>query len=99
MRGNLYAVNTVTVVVVVHDGGEETVEFRHLIESSGLSNACIVANIEEEKRCKDEYSEVKKVSVVSGELLVKGDEVVVDSFLRTEKEQKEGPPLKLVTDD
>ena len=85
MRGNLYAINTVATVNGAM-GCESTVngevvEFRHLVESRSLAAACIVGTAEESKRCKDVYTEVKKVSAVSGELLVSGDEVVIDETL------------------
>ena len=98
MRGNLYGINTVTEVVGKKEfdipGNEETVEFRHLVESTSLAFACTTAILEEDKRCKKMFSLVKKISVVSGELLVNGDEVVVDAFFG-----KAQPKLKLVTDD
>ena len=100
MRGNLYAVNMVAVVITREerageDGKEETVEFRHIVEASNLACACIVAVLEEDNRCNDAFSKVNSVSVVSGELLVNGSEVVVDGALDVFTPKK----LELVTDD
>ena len=99
MRGNLYAVNTRAVVTprveIPEVGKEETVEFRHIVEASNLACACLVAVVEEDKRCNDAFSKVSSVSVVSGELLVNGSEVVVDGVLDVFTPKK----LELVTDD
>ena len=86
MRGNLYAVNTVSVVraadrLVEFEVGtevlkEETVEFRHIVEAASLATACDRAAFVEAERCKDAYEEVKKVDPVSGELLLNGETVL-----------------------